>query len=254
MTPSLFRIAELAGAEFVFLDLEHTSWSLETLRGVIAGGSGTELASFVRVPDARYHLVSRVLDMGATGVMIPSCEGEDEARAAVRWAKYPPAGVRGFGLPRYELEPGGVGATCARANEEQVVIVQIETLTGLEDVERIAAVEGVDVLWIGHFDLSASLGVPGEFDSPTFLQAVDRVVAAAEAESKALGVMAGSVADARGWIDRGFRCIAYSIDAWLYEEALRAGLAELRSATAPRSRRGTPGSARRSRRARPARS
>jgi 2-keto-3-deoxy-L-rhamnonate aldolase RhmA len=229
MTPSLFRIAQLAGAEFVFLDLEHTAWSLETLRSVIAGGLGTDLDSIVRVPDAEYHLVTRVLDAGANGVMIPSCEGEEEARALVRWAKYPPAGVRGFGLPRYELEREGVGATFATVNEQQLVIVQIETAGVLEEVELIAAVDGVDVLWIGHFDLSAALGIPGDFDSPVFRHAVDRVVAAAQAEGKTLGVMAGTVADARRWIELGFRCVAYSIDAWLYEEALRAGLDQLRS-------------------------
>jgi len=228
VTPALFRVAELAGADFLFLDLEHPAWSLETLRSVIAAGLGTNVVSFVRVPDAQYHLVARVLDAGADGVMIPNCEGEEEARSAARWSKYPPEGARGFGLPRYDLEPEGVGATFAKANQEQMVIVQIESASAVEEVERIAAVEGVDVLWIGHFDLSASLGVPGEFESPVFRRAIDRVVAAAQAERKALGVMAGSVEDARRWMELGFRCVAYSIDAWLYEEALRAGLQALR--------------------------
>lgn len=227
MTPALFRIAALAGAEFVLLDLEHPAWSLETVRSVIAGGLGTEVVPFVRVPDAGYHLVARTLDAGALGVMIPSCEGEAEARAVVEWAKYPPLGKRGVGVQRYELEADGVAATLAKANAEQMVIVQIETASGLEEVERIAAVDGVDVLWIGHFDLTTSLGIPGQFDHPVFEEAVDRVVAACADAAKAAGIMVASVEDGRRFLERGFRCIAYGIDAWLYEEALRAGLREL---------------------------
>ncbi len=230
MTPALFRIAAAAGAEFVLLDQEHPAWSLETVRGVIAAGRGTDVVPFVRVPDAEYHLVARTLDAGALGVMIPNCESREEARAVVEWARYPPAGRRGFGIPRYELEPGGVAPTLAKANVEQMVIVQIESTAGLEAVERIAAVDGVDLLWIGHFDLTASLGVPAEFESPAFQAAVDRILAACEAAGKPLGIMVASVEDGRRWLERGFRCVAYGVDAWLYEDALRKGLAALRGA------------------------
>jgi 2-keto-3-deoxy-L-rhamnonate aldolase RhmA len=229
-SPALFRIAALAGAEFVLLDCEHPSWSLETVGAVIAAGLGTDVVPLVRVPDAEYHLVARTLDAGTLGVMIPSCEGESEARAVVEWAKYPPVGKRGVGIKRYELEPDGVGATLAKANAEQMVIAQIESLSGLEEVERIAAVDGIDVLWIGHYDLTASLGVPGHFESPVFEQAVDRIVAACEAAGKPAGIMVANIEEGRRWLGRGFRCVAYGLDAWLYEEALRTGLAALRNA------------------------
>jgi 2-keto-3-deoxy-L-rhamnonate aldolase RhmA len=122
-----------------------------------------------------------------------------------------------------------VGATFAKANEEQMLIVQIETLAGLEEVEAIARVDGVDLLWIGHFDLTASLGIPGEFGSPVFASAVDRVLAAGEAAGKPVGLMVASVEDGRRFRDLGFRCLAYGIDAWLYEDALRAGIDALLS-------------------------
>jgi 2-dehydro-3-deoxyglucarate aldolase/4-hydroxy-2-oxoheptanedioate aldolase len=228
MTPALFRIAEAAGAEFVLLDREHPAWSLERVRDVIAAGHGTSVVPFVRVPDADYHHVARTLDAGALGVMIPNVAGAAEAQAVVSWSRYPPAGVRGFGLPRHDLEPEGVAATTAKGNEERLVIVQIESVAGLEEVEAIAKIDGIDLLWIGHFDLTASLGVPGDFDSPLYTAAVDRVVAAAEAAGKPVGLMAATVDDARRYLDLGFRCIAYGIDAWLYEEALRAGIGALR--------------------------
>lgn len=229
MTPALFPIAEAAGAEFVLLDQEHPAWSLERIRDVIATGRASSVVPVVRVADADYHLVARTLDAGALGVMIPSCTGAAEAQAVVSWARFPPAGTRGFGLPRSELEPEGIAATMAKANEEQLVIVQIETLAGLEEVEEIARVDGVDLRWIGHFDLTAALGVPGEFASAPFEQAVDRVLAAGEAAGKPVGLMVGSVEDGRRFLDRGFRCLAYGIDAWLYEDALRAGITALRA-------------------------
>jgi len=228
MTPAVFRIAEGAGAEFVLFDQEHPPWSLERIRDLIAAGRAGDVVPFVRVPDAEYHFVARTLDAGALGVMIPSCTGAAEAQDVVSWAKYPPVGVRGFGLPSYELDPAGIGETSAKANEEQMVIVQIETLAGLEEVEAIARVEGVDLLWIGHFDLTSSLGIPGDFSSPLFEAAVDRVLAAGEAAGKPVGLMVASVEDGRRFLDRGFRCLAYGIDAALYEDALRAGIAALR--------------------------
>ena len=228
LTPAVFRLAESAGAEFVLLDREHPSWSLERIREVIAAGRYTSVVPLCRVPDATYEHVARTLDAGALGVMIPSCTGAAEAQAVASWAKFPPRGVRGVGLPRYELEPEGLEATLRKADEEQLVIVQIETLAGLEEVEAIARVDGVDVLWLGHFDLTASMGIPGDFANPAFTLAVERIVAAARAAGKVAGVMAGSVEDARRAIEQGFRCVAYSIDAWLYEDALRSGLDALR--------------------------
>jgi 2-dehydro-3-deoxyglucarate aldolase/4-hydroxy-2-oxoheptanedioate aldolase len=229
MSPALFRLAALAGAEFVFLDQEHPAWSLETIRAVIAAGHGTDVVSIVRVPDAGYDHVAGTLDAGAQGVMIPNCEGEAEARAVVEWAKYPPLGKRGVGILRYDLEPEGVGPTLAKANAEQMVIAQIESTSGLAEVERIAAVDGIDVLWIGHYDLTTSLGIPGDFENPIFARAVARIVAACDGAGKPAGIMVATVEDGRAWLDRGFRCIAYGLDAWLYEEALRAGLSALRN-------------------------
>lgn len=228
MSPALFSIAAAAGADFVLLDREHPAWTLERVRDVIAAGRASDVVPLVRIPDGQYHFVARTLDAGALGLMIPRCAGVAEARAVVSWAKYPPAGVRGFGLPRHELEPEGVGATFTKANDEQIVIVQIETLAGLEEVEEIARVDGIDLLWIGHLDLTAALGVPGDLESPVFAEAVHRVLAAAAAEGKPVGMMVDSVEAGRKSLERGFRCLAYSIDAWLYEDALRAGIAALR--------------------------
>jgi 2-keto-3-deoxy-L-rhamnonate aldolase RhmA len=230
-TPSVARLAAEAGAEFVLFDLEHTSIGFERMRDVLAGARAADIATFLRVPDAAYDLVARGLDAGAQGVMVPAVESAEEARLVADAARFPPVGRRGFGLfYRDDWEPDGVPATLQRANEETLVLAQIETAVGLERVEEIAAVDGVDVLWIGHFDLSASLGVPGDFESKDYLDALDRVLAVAEANGKPAGMVCGSVEEGRALLGRGFRCLAYAFDLWLYQDALRVGLAGLAQA------------------------
>jgi 2-keto-3-deoxy-L-rhamnonate aldolase RhmA len=108
------------------------------------------------------------------------------------------------------------------------VIVQIETRRGLENVEEIAAVEGVDVLWVGHNDLTNSMGIPGQFDHPDYLRAVDRFLEVCDYKGKAPGIMSTSVDEARMQLEQGFRCVAYWGDIWLYASALRQGLAAIR--------------------------
>jgi 2-keto-3-deoxy-L-rhamnonate aldolase RhmA len=224
-TPGIARLVAGAGAEFVLFDLEHTGYGIERMRMVLATARATEVVPFLRVPDAAYDLVARGLDIGAMGLMVPAVESVDEARSIAEFARFPPVGRRGFGLVfRDDWEPEGVPATLDKANAETIVLAQIETAAGLEVVEEIAGVDGIDVLWIGHFDLSASLGIPGEFGSARYKAAVDRIVAAGDAAGKPVGIVCGSVDEGRGLIQRGFRLVAYSFDLWIYQDALRAGL------------------------------
>src|SRR5690606_30998546 len=118
--------------------------------------------------------------------------------------------------------------TMQQANDEGLLIAQIETVQGLENVDRIAAVDGIDVLWIGHFDLTNSMGIPGQFDHPDYLHAVDRVLAACARYGKAPGMMVSSVEWGRALLSQGFRAIAYWGDLWIYKQALQQGLAGLR--------------------------
>jgi 2-dehydro-3-deoxyglucarate aldolase/4-hydroxy-2-oxoheptanedioate aldolase len=171
-----------------------------------------------------------VLDLGALGVMIPGCESADEARFLVESARFPPQGRRGFGLLYQDVwEPGGLPETLAKSNEETLLIVQIETAAGLEAVEEIGAVDGIDVLWIGQFDLTASLGIPGRFETDVFRDAVARILAAARATGKHVGMVCATVDDCRAMLAQGLSIVGYSFDTWLLEGALRDGFAQLRS-------------------------
>lgn len=224
------RIVAEADADFVLFDMEHTAWSIETIRDLLATSQVRDLVPLVRVPVSEYHFLARVMEAGAMGVMVPMVHDADEARRVVAAVKYPPEGRRGaaFGVAHDGYSGGDIVAKMRVANEEGLVIVQIESRAGLDNVEAIAAVEGVDVLWIGQSDLSSALGIPGDFAHADFQAAVERVVQAAEKEGKAAAFMALSIEEARAFKARGFRCLAYSGDLWIYQNALRAGMAAIR--------------------------
>ena len=229
-TPGIGRIAAAAGAEFAIFDMEHTGWSIETIKMLIATSRAAALAPFVRVPATEYHFIARVLDMGAQGVMCPMVESAEQARRLVASAKYPPQGRRGaaFGIAHDDYAGGNLVEKVATANGESLLIAQIETAAGVENVEAIAAVDGIDVLWIGQYDLSLSLGTPGQFAHAKMEDATARVLAACKKHGKTAGIMPTDVAGGKAVLDQGFRIVAYSGDLWIYQAALRRSLAELR--------------------------
>jgi 2-dehydro-3-deoxyglucarate aldolase/4-hydroxy-2-oxoheptanedioate aldolase len=155
--------------------------------------------------------------------------------------KYPPQGHRGvaLGIAHDRYQPGPTAKKLAAANRRTAFVALIETAEGIENIDEIAAVEGVDCLWIGHFDLSASLGIAGKFDHPSFAAAVDRVRRAARKHNKALGRLDATAEGCAALYRQGFDVVAYSGDLWVYQQALIAGIAELRAACAkvkPRAR------------------
>src|SRR3954447_14282021 len=196
-TTGIARIAAEAGAEFAIFDMEHTGWSVETIRMLIATSRSTRMVPIVRIPATEYHFVARALDMGAMGIMVPMVEGEEQARRFVESAKYPPSGRRGaaFAVAHDDYVGGDMVAKIATANAEQLLIAQVETARGLENVEAIVAVDGIDVIWIGQADLTTSLGIPGRYDPPAFLSAVDRIAEACRQHDKPLGYLALSIDD-----------------------------------------------------------
>jgi 2-dehydro-3-deoxyglucarate aldolase/4-hydroxy-2-oxoheptanedioate aldolase len=231
-TTGVARIAAEAGAEFVVFDMEHTGWSVETIRMLIATSRSTPSVPLVRIPATEYHFVARVLDMGTLGVMVPMVESAEQARSIVQFAKYPPVGRRGaaFGIAHDDYTGGDIVEKIRSANAETLLIAQIETARGVANADEIAAVDGIDVLWIGHFDLTNSLGIPGQFAHPQFLESLDKVLAACRKHGKVPGFMAGDVAGGRKLLEQGFRMLAYGGDLWLYQTALTDGIRQLSAA------------------------
>jgi 2-dehydro-3-deoxyglucarate aldolase/4-hydroxy-2-oxoheptanedioate aldolase len=227
------RIVAAAGADFVMIDLEHTGWGIEGIRPLLAAAEGKDVETLVRVQGSARHLISPALDLGARGVMVPMVDDSIEAERVVHAARFAPDGGRGFGLLYPDQLGGGVDAAMRFAGAATLVILQIETEAGLEHAEEIAITPGVDVLWVGQFDLSIALGVPGVFDDARVAQAENRVLAACAAAGIAAGVLVGSVDVARSMLARGFRMIALGSDIDLYGGALRSGLQALRAADDP---------------------
>lgn len=229
-TPGLPRICANAGAQFIVYDMEHTGLSLETLKTQVALCRGLDLVPMVRVPRGEYHFIARALDVGALGVMVPMVGSADEAAHIVGCTRYPPEGRRGaaFGFAHDDYEGGDVVAKIAAIHARTLVIAQIETAEGLADVEAIAAVPGIDVLWLGHFDLTNFMGIPGQFRHSDYLAAVKRIVAACEKHGKTAAFVATDDDWAREYKDHGFRLIAYGLDQAMLQQALRHGLDLLR--------------------------
>ena len=214
-SPGVSQILAQAGAEFVLFDMEHTGLGLETLKSMVAACRGLPIAPMVRVPRGEYHFLARALDVGAEGVMVPMVESAEQARAIAEATRYPPQGRRGaafgFAHDHYSMT-GEVGATMRAADARNLIIAQIETERGLEALDAIAAVEGIDCLWLGHFDLTNFLGIPGQFDHPKYLAAIERIVAAGRKHRKALGFMASHENWAKRYRQLGFNVIAAGTD------------------------------------------
>ncbi len=222
--PGIPAILSQCNCEYVIYDMEHAAAGYETLKWSAAACRGLPIAPMVRVPTAGYNWIARALDAGAEGVMVPMVESAAQAESIVEAMRYPPAGRRGaafgFAHDHYSNEP--VADKVTHANARNLTIVQIESERGVEHADDIAAVEGVDVIWVGHFDLSNFIGVPGQFESKEFNDAVDAVIAATRRHNKALGFMAGDA----NWVswakEKGFTMLACGTDQGLYAGAVNS--------------------------------
>jgi 2-dehydro-3-deoxyglucarate aldolase/4-hydroxy-2-oxoheptanedioate aldolase len=213
-SPGIAQVLKLAGAEFVLYDMEHTGLGLETFKQQVSACRGIGVAPMVRVPRGEYHFLARALDVGAHGLMIPMVESEAQARSIVEATHYPPKGRRGaaFGFSHDDYAPGSPADKIKAADARTLVIAQIETERGLEAVEEIAAVDGIDVLWVGHFDLTNFLGIPGQFDHPRYKKAIEKIVTVGRKHGKGLGFMPTDQAWAKQYKELGFNMMAAGTD------------------------------------------
>jgi 2-keto-3-deoxy-L-rhamnonate aldolase RhmA len=215
-------VAELVApdADLVFLDTEHTPNSLETLtncaRAVDAAGAtdadATPALPIARVPWNDPVRIKRVLDTGVAGVMIPMIESAEGARQAVAACRYPPDGDRGIATARASAYGRHFEAYVDRANEATLTILQIETAAGVENAADIAAVDGVDALFVGPADLSASLGVFGEWSDPALLDAISRVLEAGAATETPVGTLGADPEQVRALGSLGFDFLVAGVD------------------------------------------
>ena len=225
LATGLPQIVKAAGAEFLMLDMEHAGTTYDQIKTQAALCRGIDVVPMARVPANQYHYISRVLDVGCMGVMAPMVGSAEQAEFIVSCTRYPPEGRRGaaFGFAHDDYEAGSIADKIRIAHERTLVICLIETAEGIQNIDRIAAVPGVDVLWLGHFDLTNFLGIPAQFDHPKYIKAIDKLVAAAKKHNKILACMTASEAWSREYWAKGFRLFAVGVDAHLLQGALRQG-------------------------------
>ena len=230
-TPGIGHIMKSAGCDFTLFDLEHSGFGFETVKSALRYFEAADLPAIVRVPSREYHHIARAMDMGAEGLMLPMVGNVDEVRHIVNSMKYHPQGKRGVALQvahdRYR--PGAVADKFKAANERTTLFCQIETAEGVENAEKMAAIDGVDCLWVGHFDLSVSLGIPGQFDHKDFKRAIERTIAATKKHKKALGRLVPTVELGIDIYKQGFDFVCYSGDVWLRHAAIEDGIKKLRA-------------------------
>jgi 2-keto-3-deoxy-L-rhamnonate aldolase RhmA len=186
----IVMIAAQSGFDSVYVDLEHSPLGLETASALCAGAIGLGVTPLVRVPSHSADWISRSLDGGAQGVIVPHVNTRAEAQALVAAAKFPPDGhrsVMGSG-PALAYKPLALGEVNRRLNEETLAIAMIETPQGIERADEIAAVPGIDMLLVGSNDLCTELGIPGELRHPKLRSAYEAVAGACKAHAKTLGV------------------------------------------------------------------
>lgn len=223
--PAIAETSVDLGFDFVVIDTEHTSIGVAELESMIrATDTGSdETAPIVRIPDHDPGRIKRVLDMGAAGLMVPMVESAEEAERVVEAVRYPPEGRRGAAPARASGYGRSFEAYFESANEGLVTIVQIETARAVENIEGILAVDGVDAVQIGQGDLSASLGVFGEWENDAFRDSLDRVVEAADEDDVPVGMLALDTAGIDRWLDAGVDFLTVGVDVvYLQEGARRA--------------------------------
>jgi 2-keto-3-deoxy-L-rhamnonate aldolase RhmA len=232
-SPAVAEVLTLAGMDWLVIDTEHGPAEWETVEDIIRAVEGTGVTPLVRVVANDPALIKKALDRGALGVVVPLVHTAAQAQAAVAASRYPPEGIRGVAGTRASRYGRDLPQYLAEWNRQVLVACQVETPEAVRHADAIAAVPGVDVLFVGPSDLSATLGYFRQFDHPEFIAALDRIVQAAAAHGKAAGIMASGADDALVRVDQGFRFISVASDARMLAAAasaahdrVRAGLAE----------------------------
>jgi 2-dehydro-3-deoxyglucarate aldolase/4-hydroxy-2-oxoheptanedioate aldolase len=229
LVPGLPQIVKAAGAEFLLLDMEHSGANYEMIKAQAQLCRGIDVVPMVRVPANQYTFIARALDVGCMGVMAPMVNSAEEAEYIVSCTRYPPTGRRGaaFGFAHDDYVGGSGSDTIRVATERTLVMCLIETAEGIKNIDKIAAVPGVDVLWLGHFDLTNFLGIPAQFDHPKYVAAIEKLVTAAKKHNKILACMTADEKWSRDYWAKGFRLFAVGVDAHLLQGAIRQGMQPL---------------------------
>ena len=224
-SPLAAELCARGGCDWLIIDLEHGTAGESDLLEHLYAVSATDTAAIVRPASGERLRIGRALDFGAEGIMVPRIDTAEQAREAVSFLRWPPDGARGLALLTRGAELGEVGhGSISALNQRVIGVIQVESPQAVDSAEEIAAIDGVDVLFVGPTDLSHSMGIPGQFDDPVFIDALRRVVAATEAHGKTAGILLRNAASVGEYRDLGFRFIGLGSDGAFVVDGLKAAL------------------------------
>lgn len=227
---SVAEIMAKAGFEWLVVDMEHSVITLDIAQQLIQVIEGCGVTALVRVGENNPNIIKRVMDAGAQGVIVPMVNTKEQAKAAVSAVKYPPSGTRGVGLARAQGYGARFDEYAATVNEESIVIVQIEHIDAVNNLEAILSVNGIDACIIGPYDLSGSLGMPGDFDQSEVLLALQKVEKICKEKKVALGthVIQPDYRLVTDKISKGYSLIGFSLDILFLGNTCREQMSKLR--------------------------
>jgi 2-keto-3-deoxy-L-rhamnonate aldolase RhmA len=228
--PNLAYMLMQCGFDFFIIDNEHGAYSPETVSNMIAAARGAGISVIVRIPEIRREAIMKPLDSGAAGLLVPMVNTADQTREIMSFSKYPPMGNRGAALSRAHSLYSRPNAAeyLKQANEATFIAVQAESPQAIENLESIASTPGLDSIFVGPFDLSVSMGIPGQPTHPKEVQAIAKVIDVCRQHNVIPGIHMSDVATLKDWIDKGMRFVSFSSDVDLLAKAGKENLVRLR--------------------------
>jgi len=231
------RTFAVAGFDYVFIDLEHSSFDLQTAHDMIKSSLDAGITPICRVGEVSYSLVARLLDSGAQGIILPRVEDPALLREALSWMRFPPTGKRGYGVNptmiRYEAR--SFPEIIEHQNLNTLAVVQFETRTAMERADELLSIPGMNIAMVGPADLSISLGLPGQFDHPTMVATIDALIEKCNRHGVVPGIQTRSLAMSKFWAERGMRFIGTAAEHALLLEKAKETVAALRTVAAAKA-------------------
>lgn len=230
-SPEIARTFAAAGFDYVFIDMEHGSYNLETVHDMITASLEAGITPIVRVAELLYSLVARLLDSGAQGIILPRVEDPKILEEALSWLRFPPEGKRGYGVNTTMIgyESRGFREIIEHKNRNTVSVVQFESMTAIERADELLSLKGFDIAMVGPADLSINLGIPGEFDNPKLVSVVEGLIAKCNRHGVVPGIQTRSLAMAKAWAERGMRFVGAGAEHALLLEKAKETVAQLRA-------------------------
>jgi 2-keto-3-deoxy-L-rhamnonate aldolase RhmA len=224
--PEVGEMIAKCGFDWLFMDGEHSPLSTLDWQRMLQAVGGRS-AGIIRVPEKSEAAIKKMLDIGADGIIAPQVNSADEARQVVEWCKYPPRGVRGVGLARAQGYGLDFASYVESANHDIAVIIQAEHIDAVNNIEDIVKVEGIDAIFIGPYDLSASMNKMGVIDDVEVVAAIDLVTRACQRNNIALGYFGVDAESVKPYIDKGYKLICTGVDAGFVTQGAQQVLQQL---------------------------